>query len=331
MEERMAKKKIRVALIGCGGNMRGAHVPRLQNDGAVELVSVADTSEEQAQALMDRWGSEVPHYTDYRKMIKREKIDAIMISSPHSMHYEQARFAMKNDLHVLVEKPLTISSGDTRSLIEMAKKRKRILLVSYQRNYYAPHTYARELIQTGKIGTLRGVVSYVTQNWGGVAGWRLVPELAGGGMFMDTGSHLVASTLWITGLMPKQVSAYMDNTGKDVDINAVVNVQFKGGALGTLNTFGNASVHDERIAIHGSEGCIVFHLHQWQIKSVLLNDEPLDIPRRIKEDTPDDAFFRMIRNGGQGYELPYFALAVAQVSEAAYVSVKKGRPVKVAR
>ena len=147
---------------------------------------------------------------------------------------------------------------------------------------------------------------------------------------MDTGSHLVASTLWITGLMPKQVSAYMDNTGKAVDINAVVNVQFKGGAVGTLNTFGNAAVHDERIAIHGSTGCIVFHLHQWGIKSVLVNDKPMVVPKRIKADTPDDAFFRMIRNGGQGYELPHFALAVAQVSEAAYVSVKKGKPTKVA-
>ena len=326
----MAKKKLRLALIGCGGNMRGAHVPRIQGDGAVDLAAVADTSEDQATALMDRWGSEVPFYKDYRKMIRNERLDAVMISSPHSMHYEQARFAMNNDLHVLVEKPLTISSKHTRSLINQSEKLNKILLVSYQRNYYAPHTYARELIQTGKIGELRGIVSYVTQNWGAASGWRMVPELSGGGMFMDTGSHLVASTLWITGLMPRQVSAFMDHAGKDVDINAVVNVQFKGGALGTLNTFGNASRHDERIAIHGSKGCIVFHLNQWQIKSVLLNDEPVRIPKRIKEDTPDDAFFRIIRNGGQGYELPYFALAVAQVSEAAYVSLEKGTPVRVA-
>ena len=327
----MAKKKLRVALIGCGGNMRGAHVPRIQADGAVDLAAVADTSEDQARALMDRWGSEVPYYTDYKKMIKDEKLDAIMISSPHSMHYEQARFAMNNDLHVLVEKPLTISSKHTKSLITQAKKLSKILLVSYQRNYYAPHTYARELVNTGKIGELRGIVSYVTQNWGAASGWRMVPELSGGGMFMDTGSHLVASTLWITGLMPTRVSAFMDYAGRNVDINAVVNVHFKGGALGTLNTFGNASRHDERIVIHGSEGCIVFHLHQWQIKSVLVNDKPMEIPKRIKEDTPDNAFFRMIRNGGQGYELPYFALAVAQVSEAAYVSLEKGAPVKVAR
>ena len=148
---------------------------------------------------------------------------------------------------------------------------------------------------------------------------------------MDTGSHLVASTLWMTGLEPVAVSAYMDNAGKKVDINAVVNVRFKGGALGTLNTFGNAARHDERIAIHGSDGCIVFHLHQWRVAEVLLNDEPLKIPARIKEDSPDAAFFRAIRSGGKGYEPPHFALQVARLSEAAYRSVQEKRPVKVAR
>lgn len=325
----MAKKKIRIALIGCGGNMRGAHIPPIKEDGYIDLVAVTDTSEEQAKLLMDKWGSPVPLYTDYRKMIRDNELDAIMVSSPHALHYEQAKFALERDLHVLVEKPLTISSTHTRTLIKLARKKSRILLVSYQRNFYAPHTCVREMIQNGAIGDIRGVVAYVTQNWTGVGGWRLVPELSGGGMFFDTGSHLVASALWMTGLEPLEASAFLDKTGKAVDINMVVNVRFKGGALGTLNTFGNADRHDECIAIHGSKGCIVFHLHQWAIKRVLVNDEPLVVPARIKEVRPDVAFFRMIRNGGKGYELPHFALAVAQVSEAAYKSVASGKPVKV--
>ncbi len=112
--------------------------------------------------------------------------------------------------------------------------------VSYQRNYYPHYVYARELISKGAIGPLRGVVSYITQNWTSTGGWRLDPELAGGGMFMDSGSHLVASTLWMTGLEVAEVCAFMDNDGMKVDINAVINVRFKDGASGTLNTFGNA-------------------------------------------------------------------------------------------
>lgn len=327
----MAKSKIRIAMIGCGGNMRGAHVPRLHEDGKVELVAVADTEERQARLLMEKYGREVPWYTDHRVLLRKEELDAVFISSPHVSHYAQVRAALERDLHVLVEKPLTISPGKARALIELAHRRKRFLQVSYQRNYYAPHVYARELIAKGALGEIRGVVAYVTQNWKGVRGWRLVPELSGGGMFFDTGSHLVASTLWITGLQPGRVSAFVDYEDKQVDIKAVVNVRFKNGALGTLNTFGSASRHDERLAIHGSEGCLVFHLYQWQIKSVLLNDEPLEIPRRIKQDSPDAAFFRWIRNGGKGYEEPWYALEVARLSAAAYKSAGSGKAVKVAR
>ena len=324
-------KKIRLGLIGCGGNMRGAHVPRIQEDRYVSIGCVADPVEEQANQLMERYGKQVPYYADFEQMIRSEDLDAIFISSPHSMHYEQARLALNRELHVLVEKPLTISSRHTKALIALAEKKRRFLQVSYQRNYYAEHTYARELIRKGVIGERRGMVSYVTQNWGGIRGWRLDPELAGGGMFMDTGSHLVASTLWMTGLEPVEVSAFMDNADKKVDINAVVNIKFKGGAVGTLNTFGNALVHDERIAIHGSKGCIVFHLHQWRVRDVLVNNEPLQIPARIRETSPDKAFFKWIRSGGKGYETPDFALQVARVSEAAYKAVEARKSVKVAR
>lgn len=327
----MSKRKLRLGLIGCGGNMQRAHLPRLKEDGDIEIAGVADPDETQAKALMALWGSEMAYYDDFRMLVRNEQLDAMLISSPHALHYEQARMSLQKGLHVLIEKPLTIASRQTKSLISLSDKLKLYLVVSYQRNYMAPHMYARELIQKSELGEIRGVVAYVTQNWGGARGWRLNPELSGGGMFMDTGSHLVASVLWITGLEPVEVSAFIDNAGKAVDTNAAVNVRFKGGAMGSLNTLGNAGRHDERIAIHGSKGCLVFHLHQWGVKSVLLNDEPVEIPPRIEETTPDAAFFKLIRNGGKGYSPPDFALQVARLSEAAYRSASGKKPVKVSR
>ncbi len=327
----MAKKKIRIGLIGCGGNMRNAHIPRLQADGGVELVAVADTAEEPARLLMEKWGKETGYYPDYRGMIRSETLDAVMISSPHSTHYAQVRYALERGLHVLVEKPLTIGSRQARALVDLAKKKKRLLVVSYQRNFYPPHVYARELVQRGALGKITGLVAYVTQRWGGGKGWRMVPELSGGGMFMDTGSHLVSSVLWITGLEPVEVSAFMDKRGKKVDIDTVVNARFRNGALGSMNFIGSASRHDERLAIHGDKATLVFHLHQWQIREVLLDGEPLVLPKRITEDSPDAALLRWIRNGGKGYERAEFAVQVAKFTEAAYRSVERGKPVKVSR
>ena len=325
----MAKKKIRLGLIGCGGNMQRAHVPRLLEDGRVELVGLVDTAEEPARLLMEKWGSEIPLYTDHKALLKAETLDGVIISSPHSMHYEQARASLKAGLHVLIEKPLTTASRHAKSLIQTARKADRLLVVSYQRNFYPQHAYVRELIAKGALGEIRGVVAYVTQRWPG-RGWRGEPTLSGGGFFMDTGSHLVASALWMTGLQPAQVHAFMDRRTQKVDIDTALNIRFSNGALGSLHFTGSADRHDERLAIQGDAGCVVFHLHQWGIREVLLNGEPLAVPARIKEQSPDASFLRWMR-GGKGYEEADFALQVARLTEAAYKSADLNRTVRVAR
>ncbi len=201
----MAKKKLRVALIGCGGNMRHAHVPRLRADGAVEIVAAAEPAKGNFDALKKDWGKTIAHYDDHRPMLREHAVDAVLISSPHSMHYEQARDALQRGCHVLLEKPLTTSARDSRALLRLAAKQKRFLQVAYQRSYLAPHMYARELVSKGRLGEIQGIAAYVTQHWGGIGSWRLNPKLSGGGFFMDTGSHLVAAALRISGLDPVEL------------------------------------------------------------------------------------------------------------------------------
>ncbi|MCH2666337.1 Gfo/Idh/MocA family oxidoreductase, partial [bacterium] len=195
----MAKQTIKLGIIGCGGNMQRAHLPRFEADGGIEIVCVSDPQKENAEELLDAWGKDAAYYESYNKMIRGEDIEAVVISSPHSLHYEQARLALQKGAHVCCEKPLTISSRHTKGLIALADKRKCYIQVGYQRHYMREYQHARQLIRDGAIGEIRGVVGYVTQNWGGARGWRLDPELSGGGMFMDTGSHLVAVLLWLTG------------------------------------------------------------------------------------------------------------------------------------
>ena len=325
----MAKKKIRIGLIGCGGNMRGAHMRRLKADGAVELVAVVDVVEMNAHMLLENWGTPAPYYSDYKQMLRREELDGVWISSPHAHHFPQARMALERGAHVLVEKPLTISGNHSKNLIELAAKRKRFLVVAYQRHFLPTYVYARELVQKGKLGEIRSVIGYVTQDWGKAGKWRHVPELAGGGMFMDTGSHLTAAALWVTGVEPTKVSAYVDNRDKPVDLDTVLSAVCENGAQLSLSYVGCTPRHDERLAIHGSEGVLVLQKHQWQVGQPFLNGEPLSIPARIKDDTPDAALLRWIRNGGRGYEPPTYALHVARLGDAVYKAAKQKKSVRV--
>ena len=122
----------------------------------------------------------------------------------------------------------------------------------------------------------------------------------------------------------------MDRRTQKVDIDTALNIRFSNGALGSLHFTGSADRHDERLAIQGDAGCVVFHLHQWGIREVLLNGEPLAVPARIKEQSPDASFLRWMR-GGKGYEGADFALQVARLTEAAYKSADLNRTVRVAR
>lgn len=325
----MPRKRLSVALIGAGGNMRNAHVPRIAADGAVEIAGVADPIESQARLLMDRAGGDIPYFPDWRMMLANIDADGVLISTPHREHYSQAKACLEAGRHVLVEKPLVIQPSHAKRLLALAAEHGLALVVAYQRHWMPHFVYARELVEGGALGAIRGVVAYVTQNWLGLGGWRLDPDLAGGGMFMDTGSHLVASMLWVTGLKPKTVSASFDYAGRAVDINGGVVVRFTNDAIGTVTTTGNAARHDERLAISGSEGSLVLHLHQWRVRSMLLNDEPVVIPQRIKPSTPDAALFRWMRNGLAGYGPQDFALQVSRLTEAAYRSADEAKPASV--
>ena len=325
----MPRKRLSVVLMGAGGNMRNAHVPRIVADGAVRIAAVADPVEAPARQLMEKVGYDVPYFRSWRTMLADTEADGALISTPHRDHYPQARACLERGLHTLVEKPLVIQPSHAKRLLALAVERERALVVAYQRHWMPHFVYARELVRKGALGEIRGVVAYVTQRWVGVGGWRLDPKLAGGGMFMDTGSHLVASLLWVTGLRPRTVSATFDNAGYDVDINGGLAIVFAGNAIGTLATTGDALHHDERLAIAGSEGSLVLHLHQWQVRSMLLNDEPVELPKRIAPDTPDAALFRWMRNGLKGYETQDFALQVSRLTEAAYRSDAEGKPARV--
>lgn len=326
----MARKKVRIGLIGCGNNMRKAHIPRLQRDGSADVVCVADPVDDAVKMMFEALGHEVPAYKDWRQMIREQSLDAVLVSTPHNQHYDQVCESFKKGLHVLIEKPLTPSARQNQALIDMAAKAGKVLEVAYQRRFMPQYAWGRQVLRDCQIGEVRGIVGYVTQAWYKAGGWRKDPIQAGGGMMMDTGSHLVSIMLWVTGLKPVEVAAIVDNCGDTVDINSVVSIRFDNGAVGTLNFIGNAARHDERLAIHGDIGCLVYQQHQWRLESVLLNGAPARIPAKFKESSPDEAFLQCIRKGGKGYEPPVFTVEVARVTEAAYKSAKNGgKPVRV--
>lgn len=321
----MPRKLPRIALIGCGGNMR-YHSKRIVNAPEAHIVAVVDPVAENRQLLLEQAGITANEYEDHKALLKNEQLDAVFISTPHAHHFVQVRDALNAGCHVVVEKPLTTTSSDAAKLLRLAEKKSRYLMVSYQRLQQAEYMYGAELIAKGKIGEVRGVSCHITQRWIR-GGWRTVPELSGGGFMFDTGSHLIASTLALTGLRPVSVQALIDLDGSAVDYSASLNIHFENGAVGGLTFLGTTKRHDEIITIHGTEGVISFRQHQWKMVDVLLDNEPIKVPARVKGRAPSKVLFDWMANGGKDYTLPWIAVDTIRLTEAAYRSAEEGKAV----
>jgi predicted dehydrogenase len=254
--------KVRFLMIGVGG-MGREHIRRLLQIPEAEIVAIADPSDAAVGEVKKRFPEleDVSVYSDYREAISQANADAAIIVSPHSMHFEQGIACLDGGLHVLMEKPFVAGSEHAEHIISHAESLNKHLAVAYQRHLLGPYIYIHNLIKNGELGNINYVCAYQAQRWliGTTGSWRQNPELSCGGQLNDSGSHLLDVVLWVTGLEPESVSAFIDNRGSQVDIDSAVTVRFQGGAIATFNVVGSATIGwHEDVSIHGDKGTILF-------------------------------------------------------------------------
>ncbi|HUX87851.1 MAG TPA: Gfo/Idh/MocA family oxidoreductase, partial [Chloroflexota bacterium] len=260
---------IRVGLIGCGNNMAG-HVKRMLPNADARIVGLADPEPAGIAHLRDLYPAlvDVAEFSHYADLLQSVRPDAVIISTPHSLHYEQIMAALESGCHVLCEKPLVLHVAHARDAIRQSRHVGRHLLVSYQRHYAPVFRRMRQLIGDGQIGTVRFVQALQNQNWyqrqKAANRWRIVPELSGGGQLNDSGSHLIDILLHVTGLTVESVFCRQERLDLDVDVNSALTLGFTNGAIGSLAIVGDAPGIGgqvwEDITIYGSEGAIYYRM-----------------------------------------------------------------------
>ena len=163
-----ANEKLNVACIGVGGQ-GGANVKGLSSQN---LVAFADVDDERAGKTLAAYPG-VKKYRDYRKMLDElhGKLDAVAISTPDHMHFHPAYMAMQYGLHVYLEKPLAHNVWETRTLTDLARKKKLATQLGAQRHTIPNMHRVVELIKSGAIGEVREVHSWM----GGSRGMPKVP------------------------------------------------------------------------------------------------------------------------------------------------------------
>ncbi|MCC3377403.1 Gfo/Idh/MocA family protein [Cohnella sp. REN36] len=309
---------IRVGMIGTGG-IAHWHGRQLLELTEVEIRAIADPSEANRARFVETFGlGETAQFADYEEMLAQAELDAVVLCSPHTMHYEQASAALQRGLHVLIEKPMTCSSEEAEKLIVQAEQAGRVLQVSYQRHFQPEFLYIRDAIARGEIGKLTSVTASLYQEWGqGTEGsWRQNPALSGGGFLMDSGSHIIDVLLWTTGLKPLEIQASLSKRHTPVEIDSFTTIRFEGDVLAGLNLVGWSPCWHETYIFCGETGGIFYDNGKITLRR--LREEPI-VPELPQQTTNQDKSFIDAIAGRIPVQVTgEFALQVVRFSESVY-------------
>lgn len=255
---------VRWGIVGCGDVTEVKSGPGFQKAEGSALAAVMRRDAEKAADYARRHG--VPrHYSRAEDLIYDEEVDAVYVATPPSSHCELALKVAEAGKPCLVEKPMAISHAECRWMVEAFKKRKLPLFVAYYRRALPRFLKVRELLREGAIGTPSSVhiVQYNRLARGEAAGgWRFDRAVAGGGLFMDLGSHGLDLLDFFLGPVAL-VGGFSSNTGGAYRVEDVTaaGLLFESGIAGTGVWNFNADRSEDRITFTGSEGelgCPVF-------------------------------------------------------------------------
>lgn len=326
---------MKFGIIGSGGMAR-AHIRILRDkkllDKKVEIVALSDPDSKALEDTLKEFPSlkKARLYEDYKALLEKEELDAVVISSPHTAHYEQVIDSLEKGINVFVEKPMVCCVAHAEKINQLAEEKGLLVMIGYQRRFMPAFLYAKEVIASGGIGKLLFVSAYQAQNWlpAALYSWRGEPSLSGGGQITDSGSHLMHAILWLTEARPLEVFAYMEKEEAKVDILSSLAVKFEGGMLGSIGIIGDNPGWGEELSIWGKKGAIIIR-DGWQVVQQGEDGRYFN-PQKLPEGTsPILAFVECLEGKRENEVPPIWGLRVIALTEAAWQSADKGSPVEI--
>ncbi len=154
MENKVADSKFKMGIIGTGRIAR-RYVLQIKKMEDVEIVAAADFAEGRAEAFFEEFGvSGVRCYTDYRKLIDNEELDAVCICTYNATHAECTIYALEHGVNVLLEKPMSVTLDEAATMIKAEKKSGKILSIGFQPRIDNNMKRIKEICRSGELGKI---------------------------------------------------------------------------------------------------------------------------------------------------------------------------------
>ncbi len=246
------------------------------------LKAVGGRDVSKVKAFANQWGYESVE-NDWRKLVERKDIDAIDICTPNNVHCEIALAAAAAGKAILCEKPLSMTGAEGRTMVAAVEKAGVANTVWYNYRRVPAITFAKQLIDSGKLGKIFHYRAKFLQDWtispelpqGGAGLWRLDAAAAGSGVTGDLLAHCIDTAIWLNGRLDS-VSAMTETfvkerqhnlTGKvepvGIDDACAFLARFANGSLATFESTRYARGHKAlyTLEINGEHASLAWDLH----------------------------------------------------------------------
>jgi predicted dehydrogenase len=299
-------RKLRMGMVGGG---RGAFIGAVHRmaanlDGKIELVAGNFSSDPEKSRLSgkDFFLDPARVYSSYEEMAEKEaamplgeRIDFVSVVAGNSLHFPVAKAFLEKGIHVVCEKPMTLSLEEAKELKAIVEKSGLVFALTHNYTGYPMVKEARAMVKAGKLGRILKIVAEYPQGYAvtqlknqeneKISSWRADPKKAGVSNCMaDIGIHAENLARYISGESLAEVAADLNTfiPGRVLDDDGSVLLRYANGARGVLYA-SQISAGDENaltVRIYGTEGSIEWHQEHPNELAVKFSDQPRQIWRR---------------------------------------------------
>lgn len=282
---------LRFAVIGCGAIATSQHLPALARRRDAALVAVVDQDLGWARTVRRRYGAQLAA-TDARELGGR--VDAAIVATPNATHVPVAVGLLEQGVHVLCEKPFATTVDGVRELLDTAQRTRTRVMAAHVRRFEPSLVVAYRLVQDGVIGrptSLRVEYSSPRGVWASRTAYRGQRSLAGGGVLIELGVHLVDLAIWFLGREIVDVEGTVECDGDlEVESDARLTLGFASGAVADIAVSDRRAL-DARLVLRGTDGWL----------EVGQSDEPVTVFSRGARACRIDGAQRVVPGAGDPF------------------------------
>lgn len=329
---------LRIAIVGAGA-IAQRNAAEAAASGAATVAGVFDINTKVARDMAKKLGTTV--FTSYDEVVGSRSVDAVLMNTPHHVHRSMTEQAAAAGKHVLVEKPLALTSEGAARVIQAADKADRTLMVAMNNRYRPDVVALKPFISGGELGdvffmkgaALNKKVRHVRPTW------RHTPKTAGGGALIDLGVQTLDLCLWLLDYpQVRRVHAHA-HPGENMDVEdaAIATFELDGGRVIYVEVTWSLQAQRDRhylqlLATRGSAAFPPLAVSK-EVEQGLLDVTP---PMGGAQGNLFTAAYRQqlrdfvdTARGARPRELPHEQVELMRLIELAYQSIRERRVVEV--